>query len=107
MPSWRDAYRAEDQTGSYRHLRRVLQAIALQSGSGGTRWVLKSPQHLEQVGPLLAAYRAATGSGVLAHTSFNAAGAPVVAVGRGPNATGMGFEEVGVAMDRGFVLRPM
>ncbi|HEY5135694.1 MAG TPA: dihydrolipoyl dehydrogenase [Candidatus Nanopelagicales bacterium] len=28
----------------------------------------------------------------------------LVAVGRGPNATGMGFEQVGVAMDRGFVL---
>jgi dihydrolipoamide dehydrogenase len=28
----------------------------------------------------------------------------LVAVGRGPNAMGMGFEEVGVAMDRGFVL---
>ncbi len=28
----------------------------------------------------------------------------LVAVGRGPNAGGMGFEEVGVAMDRGFVL---
>jgi dihydrolipoamide dehydrogenase len=28
----------------------------------------------------------------------------LVAVGRGPNATGMGFEDVGVAMDRGFVL---
>ena len=28
----------------------------------------------------------------------------LVAVGRGPNATGMGFEEQGVAMDRGWVL---
>jgi dihydrolipoamide dehydrogenase len=28
----------------------------------------------------------------------------LVAVGRGPNASGMGFEEVGVAMDRGWVL---
>ncbi len=28
----------------------------------------------------------------------------LVAVGRGPNATGMGYEEVGVRMDRGFVL---
>ncbi|MEJ2579663.1 MAG: dihydrolipoyl dehydrogenase [Kineosporiaceae bacterium] len=28
----------------------------------------------------------------------------LVAVGRGPNATGFGFEEAGVAMDRGFVL---
>ncbi|HVN12769.1 MAG TPA: dihydrolipoyl dehydrogenase [Kineosporiaceae bacterium] len=28
----------------------------------------------------------------------------LVAVGRGPNATGLGYEEVGVRMDRGFVL---
>ncbi len=28
----------------------------------------------------------------------------LVAVGRGPNATGFGFEECGIAMDRGFVL---
>jgi dihydrolipoamide dehydrogenase len=28
----------------------------------------------------------------------------LVAVGRGPNATGLGYEEVGVAMERGFVL---
>ncbi len=28
----------------------------------------------------------------------------LVAVGRGPNATGMGFEEAGIAMDRGWVL---
>lgn len=28
----------------------------------------------------------------------------LVAVGRGPNATGFGYEQVGVAMDRGFVL---
>ncbi|MFN8076241.1 MAG: dihydrolipoyl dehydrogenase [Kineosporiaceae bacterium] len=28
----------------------------------------------------------------------------LVAVGRGPNATGFGYEEVGIAMDRGFVL---
>ncbi|RJK96927.1 dihydrolipoyl dehydrogenase [Vallicoccus soli] len=28
----------------------------------------------------------------------------LVAVGRGPNASGMGYEEVGVGMDRGFVL---
>ena len=51
LPSWRDAYRAEDQTPSYRYLRRVLQAMQWQRG--GTRWVLKSPQHLEQLGPLV------------------------------------------------------
>jgi hypothetical protein len=50
LPSWRDAYAARDQTPSYRYLRRVLQALQFQRG--GTRWVLKSPQHLEQLGPL-------------------------------------------------------
>lgn len=51
LPSWRDAYAATDQTASYRYLRRVLQAMQWQRG--GARWVLKSPQHLEQLGPLL------------------------------------------------------
>ncbi len=46
MPTWRDAYRARDQRSSYAYLRRVLQV--LQWLRGGTRWVLKSPQHLEQ-----------------------------------------------------------
>jgi len=46
MPTWRDAYRARDQRPSYAYLRRVLQM--LQWLRGGTRWVLKSPQHLEQ-----------------------------------------------------------
>jgi hypothetical protein len=54
MPSWRDAYRARDQTPSYDYLRRILQAMQWQRG--GTRWVLKSPQHLEQLGPLLATF---------------------------------------------------
>src|SRR6185369_16019896 len=51
LPSWRAAYLAADQTPSYHYLRRVLQAMQWQRG--GTRWVLKSPQHLEQVRPLL------------------------------------------------------
>jgi hypothetical protein len=46
MPIWRDAYRARDQRPSYAYLRRILQV--LQWLRGGTRWVLKSPQHLEQ-----------------------------------------------------------
>jgi hypothetical protein len=46
LPMWRDAYRARDQRPSYAYLRRVLQV--LQWLRGGTRWVLKSPQHLEQ-----------------------------------------------------------
>jgi hypothetical protein len=58
LPSWRDAYLATDQTPSYHYLRRVLRAMQWQRG--GTRWVLKSPQHLEQIGPLLDAFPDAT-----------------------------------------------
>ena len=46
MPSWRDYYLAHDQRPSYAYLKRVLQV--LQWSRGGSRWVLKSPQHLEQ-----------------------------------------------------------
>ena len=58
VPSWRDAYGARDQTPSYEYLRTVLKV--LQFLRGGTRWVLKSPQHLEQFGPLLATFPDAT-----------------------------------------------
>jgi hypothetical protein len=58
LPSWRDAYRARDQTPSYEYLRTVLQV--LQWLRGGTRWVLKSPQHLEQFGPLRSVFPDAT-----------------------------------------------
>ncbi len=51
VPSYRDWYRATDQTSAYTYLRRVLQA--LQWLRGPRRWLLKSPQHLEQLGPLL------------------------------------------------------
>ena len=50
VESWRDAYRASDQTLHYRYLKRVLKA--LQWLRGPRRWVLKSPQHLEQLLPL-------------------------------------------------------
>ena len=51
VPSYVDWYRAHDQTGSYRLLRTLLQAM--QWLRGGRRWVLKSPQHLEQLPALL------------------------------------------------------
>jgi hypothetical protein len=54
VPSFRDWYLASDQTGAYRYLRRMLQV--LQWLRGGKRWVLKSPQHLEQIGPLLSVF---------------------------------------------------
>jgi hypothetical protein len=51
VPDWEAYYRSHDQTPHYRFLRTLLQA--LQFTRGGTRWVLKSPQHLEQL-PVLA-----------------------------------------------------
>lgn len=51
VPSYRDWYKAADQRPAYAVLRRCLQA--LQWLRGPKRWVLKSPQHLEQLGPLI------------------------------------------------------
>jgi hypothetical protein len=47
VPAWRDYYLDHDQTPHYRYLRTQLQA--LQHVRGGRRWLLKSPQHLEQL----------------------------------------------------------
>ncbi len=47
VPRWRDYYRAHDQTPHYEYL--ATQLKAMQFLRGGSRWLLKSPQHLEQV----------------------------------------------------------
>jgi hypothetical protein len=47
VPGWRDYYRAHDQTPHYEYL--ATQLKAMQFLRGGRRWLLKSPQHLEQV----------------------------------------------------------
>ena len=49
--SWREYYCGTDQTPWYRYMRRVLQVIQSRRPSSG-RWILKSPQHLEQFAPL-------------------------------------------------------
>ena len=54
VPRWRDYYLAHDQTSSYEHLN--LQLKALQFLRGGRRWLLKSPQHLEQLAVLDAVF---------------------------------------------------
>ena len=46
IPTWRDYYLGHDQRPHYRYLSKVLKV--LQWLRGGQRWVLKSPQHLEQ-----------------------------------------------------------
>jgi hypothetical protein len=58
VPRWRDYYLAHDQTPHYAYMRRVLQA--LQWMRGPDRWILKSPQHLEQLGPLIGTFPDAT-----------------------------------------------
>jgi len=54
VPGYHDWYRAHDQTPAYRYLRKLLQV--LQWLRGGSRWVLKSPQHLEQIRQLLGVF---------------------------------------------------
>ena len=49
--SWREYYCGTDQTPWYAYMARVLRVIQSRRPGGG-RWILKSPQHLEQFGPL-------------------------------------------------------
>lgn len=58
VPRWRDYYLSHDQTPHYRYLKKALQA--LQWLRGPDRWILKSPQHLEQLIPLRATFPDAT-----------------------------------------------
>jgi hypothetical protein len=57
-PRWRDYYLAHDQTPHYAYMKRGLQI--LQWTQPRERWVLKCPQHLEQLGPLMATFPDAT-----------------------------------------------
>lgn len=58
VPSWRDHYFGLDQYAHYSFLRRELQVLSHLRGPN--RWVLKCPQHLEQLGPLMATFPDAT-----------------------------------------------
>lgn len=62
IPSWRDHYLSHDQTPHYEYLARVLRVCTwLRREEGlGTRWVLKSPQHLEQFDALRRVFPDAT-----------------------------------------------
>jgi|TARA_R100001509_G_scaffold139136_1_gene93512 hypothetical protein len=50
-PRWRDHYYQEDQTPHYEYMRDVLKLLTWQQRDTArpTRWVLKCPQHLEQL----------------------------------------------------------
>lgn len=58
VPAWRDYYLGLDQRTHYAFLRRELQVLSYLRGPN--RWVLKTPQHLEQLGPLLDTFPEAT-----------------------------------------------
>ena len=51
-PRWRDHYLSHDQTPHYRYMKTVLKVLQwqdAQKGIGPRRWVLKCPQHMEQL----------------------------------------------------------
>ncbi len=58
VPRWRDFYLGLDQRLHYAYLKKVLQVCTFLRGPN--RWVLKSPQHLEQLGPLIETFPDAT-----------------------------------------------
>ncbi|MAG31036.1 MAG: sulfotransferase family protein [Deltaproteobacteria bacterium] len=51
LPTYREHYDSIDHTPHYQYLRRILKLLTWLRG--GDRWVLKSPQHLDQLGPLM------------------------------------------------------
>lgn len=56
--AWREYYAAHDQTPHYAYGKRVLKAMTHLRGPN--RWVMKSPPHMENFGPLAATYPDAT-----------------------------------------------
>jgi len=58
VPSWRDTYLALDQRKHYAYMKKVLQALTFFRGP--QTWVLKSPQHSEQLPALMATFPDAT-----------------------------------------------
>lgn len=58
MPSLRDYYLAHDQTPHYEYLKTMLKVLTWLRG--GTRWLLKSPQHIEQFPALMSVFPDAT-----------------------------------------------
>jgi hypothetical protein len=47
VPKWRDYYLSHDQSGAYAYLKKGLQVLTFLKGPN--RWVIKCPQHMEQL----------------------------------------------------------
>jgi hypothetical protein len=62
-PLWRDAYFARDITPSYRYMKKAMQALSWldrQKGKTTSRWLMKCPQHMEQLVPIMTVFPDAT-----------------------------------------------
>lgn len=62
-PRWRDDYYVQDQTPHYEYMKTVLKLLQWQDRQAGKlkqRWVLKCPQHMEQLPVLQAVFPDAT-----------------------------------------------
>ena len=57
-PRWTDHYFAHDRTGSYLYEKKVLQVLTWFKGPN--RWILKSPQHMENLAAMKTAFPDAT-----------------------------------------------
>jgi hypothetical protein len=60
VPKWRDYHCATDQTPHYAYMRTVFKILQHQAGGTRRRWVVKCPQHLEQLPVLKAVFPDAT-----------------------------------------------
>ena len=49
-PEWQEHYFSTDQTPTYRYLKKMLQVLTWLKGPN--RWLIKCPQHMEQLIPL-------------------------------------------------------
>lgn len=58
VPEWRDFYLGTDQTGPYAYLKRAMQVLS--HIRGPNRWVIKCPQHMEQLPALYRTFPDAT-----------------------------------------------
>jgi hypothetical protein len=58
VPRWRDYYLGTDQSGPYAYLRKALQVLTYLKGPN--RWVIKCPQHMEQLPVLYKTFPDAT-----------------------------------------------
>lgn len=60
LPGYAEWFARTDQTPGYLHFRKVVQTLQWLRGGRSQRWLLKCPQHMEQLGPLLTAFPDAT-----------------------------------------------